>query len=506
MNTTNQNKIYDILIIGGGINGTGIARDASGRGLSVILCEQFDLANETSSRSSKMIHGGLRYLEYYEFRLVREALAEREVMLHIAPHLVQPLQLIIPHNHLQRPAWLIRLGLFLYDHLGKHLGVKSQLPNSYGLSLNTDSVFAKPLKPELKKGFCYYDCKVDDARLVVLNAKSAAHNGAKIQVHTKFINATKENGLWVSTLLNQQTQEQFTVRSKVLVNAAGPWVDNIVNTRLGIKTQHQVELVKGSHIVIPKFYAGDHAYLLQNNDKRVIFVIPYHENFTMIGTTDVPYDNDPASVKISTAEQQYLCDVVNRYFKCHIRVNDIVNQWAGVRPLQADDANNPTAVTRDYSLEIEDDAGQTPILSIFGGKITTYRKLAQQTMEKLKPYLPAMKANWTADTALPGGKLTNLKKFIRQLQQNFPFLPSSMLQRYAHSYGDLSHIILENVTTLNDMGENFGAGLYTKEIDYLLAHEWAQSIDDILWRRTKLGLQQDKINYTALQTYLQSKL
>jgi len=505
MKTTKQNEIYDILIIGGGINGAGIARDASGRGLSVLLCEQFDLANETSSRSSKMIHGGLRYLEYYEFRLVREALAEREVMLHIAPHLVQPLQLIIPHNSLQRPAWLIRLGLFLYDHLGKRFGVKSQLPGSYGLSLNTDSIFAAPLRTELKKGFCYYDCKVDDARLVILNAQAAADNGASIHTQTQFIKAEKEKGLWVSTLVDQKTQQTFIVKSKVLVNAAGPWVDDIVNTRLGIKTKHQVELVKGSHIVIPKFYHGKHAYLLQNDDKRVIFVIPYHENFTMIGTTDVPYHDDPANVTINEAEREYLCAVVNRYFRREIKASDIVNEWSGVRPLQADDANDPSAVTRDYSLEIEDDTGKTPILSIFGGKITTYRKLAQHAMEKLKIYLPTMGEAWTANTPLPGGRINNIKKFTSQLQKEFSFLPPQMLHRYAYSYGNLSNEILKDVTSLEDLGECFGIDLYAKEIDYLVLHEWAHSIDDILWRRTKLGLEKDKIQYATLEKYLQGK-
>ena len=506
MNSNQEDKVYDLLIIGGGINGTGIARDASGRGLSVILCEQFDLANETSSRSSKMIHGGLRYLEYYEFRLVREALAEREVMLKIAPHLVQPLELIIPHNKLQRPAWLIRLGLFLYDHLGKHFGVKSRLPSSHGLSLQNDTLFAKPLKDSLKKGFSYYDCKVDDARLVILNAVAAFKQGAIIQSRTKFINAYKENNLWISTLEDQQSHEKFVVKSKALVNAAGPWVDNIVNQRLAIKTQHQVELVKGSHIVIPKFYQGKHAYLLQHQDKRVIFVIPYHQHFTMIGTTDIPYHGNPETVAINATEREYLCNIVNQYFKQTIAPQDIVNEWSGVRPLQADDANNPSAVTRDYSLEIEDHQGHTPILSIFGGKITTYRKLAQHAMEKLKPYFPQMGTPWTATQPLPGGDIHTVAKLTQQLQRDFPFLATSMLQRYAYSYGSLSYQILKSVNTTEDLGVHFGADLYAKEIDYLRQCEWAQTSDDILWRRSKLGLQQQSIDITALNTYLASNI
>lgn len=500
MKLTNDNQIYDLLVIGGGINGCGIASDAAGRGLSVALCEQYDLANETSSRSSKMIHGGLRYLEYYEFRLVREALAERDVMLNIAPHIVSPLQLIIPHNSLQRPAWMIRLGLFLYDHLGFHFGKKTKLPGSYGLKLNDSTAYGKPLKPELKKGFCYYDCKVDDARLVVYNAMAARNNGAIIMPRTKFINAEKQNGLWVSTLEDRHTQQQWQVKSKALVNAAGPWVDHIVNDKLGIKTKHQVELVKGSHIVIPKFYPGEHAYLLQNNDKRVIFVIPYHDHYTMIGTTDIPFSGDPATVAVSAEERAYLCDAVNQYFKQHIQPRDIVNEWSGVRPLQADDANNPSAVSRDYSLEIEDVAGKTPILSVFGGKITTYRELAQHAMHKLKPFFPTMSNNWTATTALPGGDIKSAADCAKQLIDDYPFLPAAMLQRYAHSYGSLSRKLLTAVTSLADMGQNFGTDLYQKEIDYLVNNEWAQTSDDILWRRSKLGL---VINdTTALDNYL----
>lgn len=500
MSTVNENHIYDLLVVGGGINGAGIAADAAGRKLSVVLCEQFDLANETSSRSSKMIHGGLRYLEYYEFRLVREALSERDTMLSIAPHIVSPLQIILPHKPNQRPRWLIKLGLFLYDHLGFHFGKKSRIPKSYGLKLHNDSLYATPLKTNLTHGFCYYDCKVDDARLVILNAMAARQHDATILPRTKFLGAKKQNNIWLSTLQDQHTKKQWQVKSKALVNAAGPWVDDVIHNKLQIDTKNKVELVQGSHIVVPKFYPGDHAYLLQHTDKRVIFVIPYHDNFTMIGTTDVSYNGDPALATINQHEREYLCNVVNQYFEQSISPEDIVNEWSGVRPLQHDDANNPSAVSRDYSLEIKDDNGNTPILSVFGGKITTYRELAEHAMRKLKPFFPQMGSAWTATTSLPGGDINSANEYSQQLQEQYPFLPASMLQRYAHSYGSLSQTILHSVSCTDDMGQNFGAELYQKEIDYLTQHEWAQTVEDILWRRSKLGLL--AINQDKLEGYL----
>jgi glycerol-3-phosphate dehydrogenase len=483
-----QTDIKDLLVIGGGINGCGIAADAAGRGLSVTLCEQFDLANETSSRSSKMIHGGLRYLEYYQFRLVREALAERDVLLNIAPHIVQPLQLIIPHNSLQRPAWMVRLGLFLYDTLGKRWGKKSKIPRSFSVKLQSNNAYAKPLKPELHQGFCYYDCKVDDARLVVLNAMAAHERGATILPRTTFLSAKKQAGLWVSTLQDSRTQQTWQVKSRALVNAAGPWVSQIVNHDLDINTQHQIELVKGSHIVVPKLYSGEHAYLLQNTDKRVIFVIPYHDNFSLIGTTDIAYKGDPATVEIDPAEREYLCAVVNRYFQQTISPSDIVNEWSGVRALKADDASNPSAVTRDYSLEVEDNNGQTPVLSVFGGKLTTYRKLAEQAMTQLKPYFPNMGPAWTANTPLPGGDIGSPTDYAEQLSAQYPKLSPSLLQRYAHSYGSRSPLILKDAQSTTELGKYYGSDLYHCEVAYLREHEWAQTMEDILWRRSKLGL------------------
>jgi glycerol-3-phosphate dehydrogenase len=494
--------IFDLLIIGGGINGCGIANDASGRGLSVFLCEQSDLASATSSRSSKMIHGGLRYLEYYEFRLVREALSERDIMLKIAPHIVEPLQLIIPEDDAQRPHWLIRLGLFLYDHLGLHWRKTSKIPHSFGVKFNNDSVYSKPLISELTRGVCYYDCKVDDSRLVVFNALAAHQQGAHIYTHCEFVTAERREDLWYSQLRDVKTQQIFTIRSKCLINAAGPWVNDVVKNRLAIETKHHIQLVQGSHIVIPRCYEGEHAYLLQNYDKRVIFVIPYHDNFTMIGTTDILYHDDPAKVTISAQEREYLCTAVNHYFNQKISTADIVNEWSGVRPLQADEAQNPSAVTRDYTLEIEDIAGKTPVLSIFGGKITTYRKLAEHALEKLKPYLPQMGSAWTAHKPLPGGDITSPDALLEQLHGEYSFLPESLLKRYAHSYGSISHEILAPVKSITDMGQAFGADLFAIEIDYLRQQEWAQTLEDILWRRGKLGLYQTQIDITALEGYL----
>jgi glycerol-3-phosphate dehydrogenase len=485
----NTNKVYDLLIIGGGINGVGIAADAAGRGLSVYLCEQDDLASHTSSASSKMIHGGLRYLEYYEFRLVREALAERDVLLSIAPHIVQPLHLVIPHNDLQRPAWLIRLGLFLYDTLGLRWGRKSFLDKSHGVALTPNNEFGKPLKADLKRGFIYSDCKVDDARLVVLNAMSAARAGASINTHTQLLQAERHDGLWKATLKNKQTGETFSIASKTLINAAGPWVDTILRERLGIESKHHIELIKGSHIVVPRLYGGSHAYLLQNTDKRVVFVIPYHDQFTMIGTTDLAYHGDPAVVKIDEAEVKYLLSIVNRYFNKSIQAIDIVNNWSGVRPLQAEDKKNPSAVTRDYTVEVDAHDG-APLLSIFGGKITTYRKLAEHALEKLTPYFSHLSPAWTGTKPLPGGELPkgDLKQFMDALQQKHSWLPPSLVTRYSYSYGTLCEQFLSNKTQLSDLGEKFGADLYEAEVRYLREQEWARTAEDILWRRTKLGL------------------
>lgn len=495
---------YDLLIIGGGVNGTGIAADAAGRGLKVYLCEKDDLANHTSSASSKMIHGGLRYLEYYEFRLVREALAERDVLLSIAPHIVQPLRLIIPHNKLQRPKWLIRLGLFIYDHLGFHFGHKSRLPKSTMVNIKKNPTTFAPLKSVLSTGFAYSDCKVDDARLVICNAVAAKEYEASINTHTEFLNAKRENNLWHVTLKN--SSGEFTLTAKAIINAAGPWVDDIVNNRLHIHTKHAIELVKGSHIVFPKFYEGQHAYLLQNTDKRVVFVIPYHNEFTMVGTTDIDFRGDPNQVTIDETEKKYLCEVVNNYFEQQFSPRDIVNAWSGTRPLQADETNNPSAVTRDYSLEVEDDMGHAPILSIFGGKITTYRRLAEHALLKLQNYFPDMGRPWTANHPLPGGDLPHgdLDDFVEQLTHDYPQLPKALLTRWAMAYGTRISLIANKNAKMADLGKLFTSDLYQAEVDYLIKHEWARSTEDILWRRSKLGLYASEKEVALLFHYLQN--
>tara|TARA_R110000868_G_scaffold302899_1_gene563443 strand:- start:1287 stop:2792 length:1506 start_codon:yes stop_codon:yes gene_type:complete len=495
-------KPFDLFIIGGGINGCGIARDAAGRGHSVYLCEQDDLASHTSSASSKMIHGGLRYLEYYEFRLVREALAERDVLLNIAPHLIEPLRLIIPHNKLQRPHWMVRIGIWLYDHLGFHFGKKSRLPKSKAISL-IDSVEGKPIKDSMARAFAYSDCKVDDARLVVANAKSAQQLGASINTRTQFVTAKRENGLWHCTVKN--STGEYTITAKAIVNAAGPWVDKVVKNQLPITTQHHIRLIKGSHIVVPKCYDGNHAYLLQNKDNRVVFVIPYHDDFTMIGTTDILFEGNPSSVDISQDEIDYLCEAVNDYFKQAISADDIVNTWSGVRPLQADEADNPSAVTRDYVLEVEeDDNHQLPVLSIFGGKITTYRKLAEHAMQKLERYFPEQAKAWTDQDALPGGDMlnANFEQFLAELQSQYVWLPESLSARLAHAYGTDAYTLLGDASNMGDLGRNFGANLYNIEVDHLIKHEWAHTTDDILWRRTKLGLWFTDEQVAELAAYL----
>ncbi len=478
--------MYDLFIVGGGINGCGIAADAAGRGLSVYLCEKDDLTSHTSSASSKMIHGGLRYLENYEFRLVREALAEREVLLKAAPHLIQPLTLVIPHNKLLRPTWMIRIGLFLYDHLGRYFGKKMTLSKSKSIELNDDNYFGTPLRRELHKGFIYSDCKVDDARLVIANALAARQHGASIHTHTELIKAQRVNDHWQCIV--KQNSKEMIVQARALINAAGPWVDSVDHLS-SVKTQHTLDLIKGSHIVVKSLYRGNHAYLLQNIDKRVIFVIPYHTDFTMIGTTDIPYHGDPNDVKIDADERQYLCDAVNRYFQTPITPTDIVNEWSGVRPLQADAAKNPSAVTRDYHIEIHDQQGTAPIVSIFGGKITTYRQLAQHTLQKLMPYFSQMGKDWTADAPLPGGDFTEgLNDFTKNLMREYRWLPLNLAIRYAANYGTLARKLLGGTSKVSDLGEEVGHGLHAKEIDYLTRYEWATSVDDILWRRTKLGL------------------
>ncbi|MDB5822364.1 MAG: glycerol-3-phosphate dehydrogenase [Herminiimonas sp.] len=475
----------DLFIVGGGINGAGIARDAAGRGLSVALCEQSDFAGATSSASTKLIHGGLRYLEYYEFRLVAEALAEREVLLGIAPHIARPLRFVMPHAKGLRPAWMIRLGLFLYDHLGG----RTTLPKSQGIRL-IGTPWGAGLKPEFRKGFLYSDAWVDDARLVVLNLRSAQAHGAVILPRTRFLDAKRENGAWSIRLEDSATGEHRHVRSRMLVNAAGPWVSQVAGTLDASTTTSKVRLVKGSHIVVPKLFEGEHAYILQDAGKRIIFMIPYEQDFTLIGTTDVVVDAIGTGAAISKDEIDYLCESVSRYTRQAVTPEMVVWSYSGVRPLYDNGIDDPSAVTRDYTLVL-DDAGQNiPQLSIFGGKITTYRKLAEAALDKLQPWLNAKRGEWTAGEALPGGDLggEGLAGLLAGLAKRYPQLPAELMKSVARRHGTLAFTLLGQGVTLADLGRDFGGGLYEREVRYLVAHEWASSADDVLWRRTKAGL------------------
>ncbi len=474
-------QTIDLLVIGGGINGCGIARDAAGRGLSVVLCEKDDLAQGTSSRSGKLIHGGLRYLEYYEFRLVREALIEREILLRAAPHIVWPMRFVLPHSPEQRPAWLIRLGLFLYDHLGG----RKILPRSRSVDLRRDPA-GKPINARYKRGFEYSDCWVDDARLVVLNAVDAHERGATILTRTEALSARRNTNHW-EVELRTASGETISVKARALVNAAGPWVDKVLHGVVRSNAPSKVRLVKGSHIIVPKFWDGPHAYLFQNTDKRVIFVNPYEGNMALIGTTDVPYSGNAEDVEITGDEETYLLNAVNRYSNKHLSASDILYRFSGVRPLYDDNADNPSAVTRDYVFELD---GEPPLLSVFGGKITTFRKLAEHAMQKLQPFFPDMKGNWTASASLPGGDIGNadFEKFLREFSSASPWLPSNLAQHYARLYGTRAERVLNGAKNLAGLGRHFGGLLYQAELDYLKKYEWAETRDDILQRRTKHGL------------------
>src|SRR3954469_12212225 len=482
-----EDVTVDLLVVGGGINGAGIARDAAGRGLSVILCEQADLASGTSSSSSKLIHGGLRYLEQYEFRLVREALAEREVLLRNAPHIIWPMRFVLPHNKLLRPAWMIRLGLFLYDHIGG----KRSLPGTKSLNFRTDRVEGAPLKPELARGFAYSDCWVEDSRLVVLNAMDARSRGAEILLRTRCVEARREDGHWIARLKDLATGTERVVKARILVNAAGPWVERVLHGVAGQSGLAHMRLVKGSHIVVPCLFEGDHAYILQNTDRRVIFAIPYEHRFTLIGTTDIPFEGDASNVKITPEEAAYLCDAVNRSFARQIGPADVVRSYSGVRPLYDDDSSaNPSTVTRDYVFDLAGSPGEAPLLSIYGGKITTYRRLAEHAMDKLSPFIPGLRPSWTADAALPGGNMASqrFEPFAAAFKARHPWLPENVARRLCRLYGTMAERIVGNGTKLADMGIDFGGGLYEREVDWLVREEWANTADDILWRRTKLGL------------------
>jgi glycerol-3-phosphate dehydrogenase len=481
-------NIFDLAIVGGGINGTGIARDAAGRGLSVLLLEQGDLAGATSSASTKLIHGGLRYLEYREFRLVREALTEREVLLRMAPHIIWPLRFVLPYRSGARPWWMLRAGLFLYDHIGG----RRVLPPTRVLNLRADTT----LRDDVTRGFEYSDCWADDARLVVLTARDAADRGADIRPRTRCESARPDGGLWTLTLAGGAEE-----RARVLVNAAGPYVSRFLSDALGQNEHARVRLVKGSHIVVRRLFAHDRCYFLQNADGRVCFAIPYQNDFTLIGTTDLDFVGDPAEVAISSDEVDYLCQAVSAWFRRPVTPADVVWTYAGVRPLRDDGASAAQEATRDYVLEL---TGTPPVLTVFGGKITTFRRLAEAAMDRLAPLFPGLKPRWTAGTHLPGGDFPwdGFVALRDDLARQFPFLLPATASRLARAYGTLARTVLGDAKCEADLGTALGAGLTGREVDWLVRTEWARTAQDVLWRRSKLGLRFTPAEVNALERYL----
>lgn len=486
---------YDLFIIGGGINGVGIAADASGRGLSVLLCEKDDLAQHTSSASSKLIHGGLRYLEHKEFRLVRESLAEREVLLNKAPYLVRPMRFIMPHQPHLRAAWLIRTGLFLYDHLATRKNLAASTSVQF-------SPMSSPLKNHINRGFEYSDCCVDDARLVVLNALQARENGADILTQTSCISASRKDDYWLVRLKN--AEGEFEVKAKALINAAGPWVAQIIQQQLQLNTPYQVRLVQGSHIIVPRIYNAEHAFIFQNTDQRIVFAIPYLDQYTLIGTTDREFFQDPDQVLIHDDEIDYLLDISNQYFKKQLTQADICSSFSGVRALPDDHHEQASAVTRDYRLALNvDERQQLPLLSIFGGKLTTYRKLAESALAHLEPFFPEMGECWTANSRLPGAEQwTSIEDLILQIRQQLVDVPIQLARRWAMSYGMRVWQMLNGAVALTDLRQLIAHDLYAAEVDYLVQHEWVRSSQDLLWRRTKLGLRFQQQDVDRLDDYL----
>ncbi len=480
----------DLLIVGGGINGAGIARDAAGRGLSVVLCDKDDLAAHTSSASTKLIHGGLRYLEHYEFGLVRKALIEREVLLRSAPHIMWPMRFVMPHDKGQRPAWMIRAGMLVYDYLAK----REILPGSGSIDLRTHAA-GKPLKPEFSKGFIYSDGWVDDARLVVLNAMDAAEKGASVFTHTICTSAVRDGDRWTATLRASDGNE-IHVHARGLVNAAGPWAAQFLQQAAHRPSAKSLRLIKGSHIVVKKLFDHPYAYIFQNPDGRIVFAIDYEQDFTLVGTTDIEYTGDTDKVAIDQDEIDYLCTLTERYFRKPLKPSDVVWSYSGVRPLLEDESSNASEITRDYSLAMDGDTA--PLLSVFGGKITTFRKLAEEAVDMIAPRLGNQRGAWTADACLPGGDLfgstpqnrsvLEFDAYVHGLQKQYAWLAPKVVSRYARAYGTRIHKLLEGKRSLADMGEPLAEGLYTAELEYLMNFEWASSSADILWRRSKLGL------------------
>lgn len=497
MNAYDNLSPVDLLVIGGGINGSAIARDAAGRGLKVVLCEMNDIASATSSWSTKLIHGGLRYLEHYEFKLVREALSEREVLMRSAPFLIHPLKFILPYEKHLRPPWMLRTGLFLYDHLGK----RTTLPGSQKeyFSEGPDNA----LQSQFSFGFSYYDCRTDDARLTLLFARDAYEHGAQILTHTECRQLTHDQTHWTAQLYDRLEQKNVSIQARAVVNAAGPWVDRVNREVASVNTKYAIQLVQGSHIIVPKLYDGEHAYILQNQDERIVFAIPYLKKFTLIGTTDINYHGDPEQVHITTAEINYLCSVVNQYFNKSIQLSDVVWSYSGVRALFNSHSDSPSKTTREFHLELHDH-NMPPYLSIFGGKITTCRVLAEQACNLLKPYFPHQQKAWTHNAFLPGGELEHgWQQFLDELAYQYRWLPQDICERYARAYGTHIHELIGDARSLDDLGQHFGAGLYEHEVLYWIENEWAQFSDDMLWRRSKLGLFLENDQVHLLKAYIQ---
>ena len=488
---------YDVFVIGGGVNGTGIARDAVGRGYSVMLAEMNDLASGTSSAATKLVHGGLRYLEYYEFRLVHEALAEREVLWASAPHIIWPLRFVLPVEKGQRPAWLLRAGLFLYDSLGG----RKLLPATKTLDLTKD-VAGKPLKPGYKMAFEYSDGWVDDARLVTLNARDAADRGARVVVQTKVTSARRKAGVWQIEMVGPHGAE--TVSARLLVNAGGPWVDTVIRQTVGRNEAHHVRLVQGSHIVVKKLFDHDRCYFFQNADGRIFFAIPYEQDFTLIGTTDKDFDGDPRGVQISDEETDYLLAATNEYFARPITRDDIVWTYSGVRPLFDDGASAAQEATRDYVLKVEGES-DGPLINVFGGKLTTHRRLSEQAVDKIEGLIGAKGKRWTKTAHLPGGAFpaTGFEALVKAHAASYPRLDGKLVRRLTRAYGTLMPAVVAGATSMAELGEHFGSTLYAREVDYLIGREWARTTDDVLWRRSKLGLRVSAEDKLRLARYME---
>ncbi len=494
-------KIYDLAVIGGGINGAGIANNAAGRGLSVVLFEKDDLASATSSASTKLIHGGLRYLEQYEFRLVRESLKEREVLLNKAPHIIWPLQFVMPHNSHLRPFWMIKIGLWLYDHLSR---LKS-LPKSYSVDLSQHK-YGEPVQKDFKRGFVYSDCWVEDARLVVLNAMQAQNQGAKIYTRTEVTQVIQDKEGYLIQAKDKNQNQIFQIRAKGLVNAAGPWVQQVIEGAMKQASGLKIKLVKGSHIIVPRLYSGEQAYILQNPDKRIIFAIPYEKDFHLIGTTDVALSSIPEQIEISAEEKDYLIKHINRYFKKQLDAGDIKASFAGIRPLFSDAHNNPSEITRDYHLDLQVQDGH-PLLNVFGGKITTYRRLAEAVLKKLSPYYLNIGKSWTRTAKLPGGDFSpaEFESYFMQKKARYAFLPPDLVYRYLRYYGSDIEKLLDGVKTQAELGICFGSDLYQREVEYLCQYEFAQTAEDIIWRRTKCALAMNHNEIEQLKQFLLEK-